>query len=265
MSNIEIHTGDCLSLMANIPDDSIDLIICDLPYEVTSQNDWDKKLPFNVLWSNYLRIAKDTTPIILFAQGKFTAEVILSNPTDFKYTLVWDKILPSGFLNANKQPLRTHEDIVVFYQKQCTYNPQKTQGDACHTKGNAVGMSSADTTQNNDYGHYNVVETEGNMKYPTSILAFQKPHPSSSVHPTQKPVELLEYLIKTYSNEGDTVLDNCMGAGSTGVACVYTNRNFIGIEMQENYCKIAKERIEAAKYGEGIRKSRSEHKAKALF
>lgn len=245
MSDIKLLQGDCLELMKYLPDKSVDMILCDLPYEVTSQNNWDKKLSLDQLWLQYSRIAKETTPIILFAQGRFTAELIMSNLQDFKYTLVWDKVLPSGFLNANKQPMRAHEDLVVFYSKQCTYNPQKIKGDKCHTRGRSVGKDSTGT----NYGNYTFIDTYTDEKFPTSILSFSKPKASSAtntLHPTQKPVELLEYLLRTYTNEGDTVLDNCMGSGSTGVAAVNTNRNFIGMELDEGYFKIASERIEQA-------------------
>lgn len=242
MSDVKLMHGDCLDLMGSIPDNSVDMILCDLPYEVTAQNGWDKQLPLSKLWEQYNRITKDTSPIVLFSQGVFTAKLIFFNMSAFKYTLVWDKCLPSGFLNANKQPLRTHEDICVFYYKQCTYNPQKIKGDACHSRGNGVGNVGSGT----NYGTYNMVETIGDDKFPGSILRYQKPHASVALHPTQKPVELLEYLIKTYTNEGDTVLDNCMGSGSTGVAAVNTNRNFIGIELDDEYFKSASDRIRLA-------------------
>lgn len=245
MSDVRLLQGDCLELMQDIPDNSIDMILCDLPYEITANNPWDKRIPFNKLWPQYVRIAKETTPIVLFSSGRFTAELIMSNILDFKYTLVWDKVLPSGFLNANKQPLRVHEDIVVFYEKQCTYNPQKVKGDLCHKRGRSTGGSGTGT----NYGNYTFVDTYSDEKFPVSILQYSKPKASSAnntFHPTQKPVDLLEYLIRTYTNEGDTVLDNCMGSGSTGVAAVNTNRNFIGMELQDDYYKIAKDRIEQA-------------------
>ena len=151
--------------------------------------------------------------------------------------------------NAKKMPMRSHEDICVFYKKSPKYNPQMTQGKECHSRGNAIGKSQEDFSRNTNYGSFAAVQTEGNMKYPKSIITYQKPHPSTTVHPTQKPVALLEYLIKTYTTEGDTVLDNCMGSGSTGVACINTGRNFIGMELDENYFNIAKERIKEAKGG----------------
>ncbi len=168
---------------------------------------------------------------------------MLSNKKFHRYNLIWKKVLPSGFLNANRMTLREHEDIMVFYKKLPTYNPQKYKGNPCHKKGKAIGKMNDLILKNNNYGDFKCVETEGDMKFPTSILEFSKPHPSISVHPTQKPVELLEYLIKTYTNENDLILDNCMGSGSTGVACVKTNRNFIGIEIMEEYFNIAQKRI----------------------
>ena len=237
--------GDCLELMKKISDKSIDMILCDLPYGVTTKNKWDNIIPFEPLWEQYNRIIKDNGAIILFGQDKFTAKCMLSNEKNHRYNLIWKKVLSSGFLNANRMPLREHEDIMVFYKKLPTYNPQKVKGNPCHKKGKVVGKMNDDNLQNNNYGNFKCVETEGDMKFPTSILEFSKPHPSVSVHPTQKPVELLEWLIKTYTNENEMVLDNCMGSGSTGVAAVNTNRNFIGIELDENYFNIAKERIES--------------------
>jgi site-specific DNA-methyltransferase (adenine-specific) len=169
------------------------------------------------------------------------AELMLSNKKMWKYNLVWDKVLPTGFLNANKQPMRSHEEIVIFYKSQPTYNPQKTKGKPNHSKGTPKDCA------NNNYGDFDFVDNReelGEMKHPKSIVTVQKPHPSTMLHPTQKPTELLEWLIKTYTNEGDVVLDNCMGSGSTGVACVNTHRDFIGIELTDEYFAIAKERIE---------------------
>lgn len=244
MNDVKLYHGDCLELMKDIPDKSIDLILCDLPYDCT-QNTWDSLIPFESLWVAYNRIVKDNGCIALFGQNLFTAKLILSNLTMYKYTLVWDKVLPSGFLNANRQPMRVHEDIVVFYKNQCTYNPQKVLGDKCHLRGRSTGNAG----NGSNYGNYTFVDTYSNEKFPTSIISISKPKASAAtnqLHPTQKPIELLEYLIKTYTNEGDIVLDNCMGSGSTGVAACNTNRNFIGIELDDNYFQIAKERIEQA-------------------
>ena len=240
--NIKLLQGDCLELMQQLPDKSIDMILCDLPYG-TTRCKWDIVIPFEPLWEQYNRIIKDNGAIVIFGQDKFTAKTMLSNEKMHRYNLIWKKVLPSGFLNANRMPLREHEDIMVFYKKLPTYNPQKTKGKPCHSKGKAIGKINSHILQNNNYGDFKCVETKGDTKFPTSVLEFAKPHPSVCLHPTQKPVALLEYLIKTYTNEGETVLDNCMGSGGTGVACLKTNRRFIGIELEEKYFKVAESRI----------------------
>ena len=198
--NVKLECGDCIEKMKDIPDQSIDMILCDLPYG-TTKNKWDNVIPFDQLWAQYERIIKDHGAIVLFGQDKFTAKCMLSNEKLHRYNIIWDKVLTSGFLNANRMPLRKHEDIMVFYKKLPTYNPQKTEGISCHSKGKVVGHMNDDVLQNNNYGNFKCVETIGNMKHPTSILVFPKPHPSIAVHPTQKPVELLEWLIKTYTNK----------------------------------------------------------------
>ena len=244
MSNITLKRGDCLEVMRGIPDGSVDMVLCDLPYEAT-HNKWDRALPFTELWAEYYRVGKQNCPFVLFAQGLFYVDLVSSNKTDFRYDLVWDKVLKTGFLNANVMPLRHHEQIAVFYRSKPVYNPQKQKGSPNHTKGKAVFVKGV---TNNNYGSYEPVESDvtGDMKNPGSILVCQKPHPSKAVHPTEKPVSLLEYLIRTYTNEGDTVLDNTMGSGSTGVACVNTGRDFIGIELDEKYFGIAEDRIRQA-------------------
>lgn len=237
---IDLRLGDCLELMKEIPDKSIDMVLCDLPYG-TTKNKWDSVIPFEQLWKQYNRIIKDNGAIVLFADGLFMCNLILSNVKIWRYNLVWDKVLSSGFLNANKMPLRRTEELCIFYKKLPTYNPQKTKGKPNHSKGKPK------VNENNNYGDFNFVdnlEKLGDLKHPTSLLTFSKTHPSKMKHPTEKPVALLEYLIKTYTIENETVLDNCMGSGSTGVACVNTNRNFIGIELDEKYFEIAKSRIE---------------------
>ena len=245
--NVELINGNCLEKMKNISDKSIDMILCDLPYEVLNKGNknasWDRLLPFDKLWEQYNRIIKDNGAIILFAQGMFTAQLMMSNPEMWRYNLIWDKMFVSGFLNAKKMPMRSHEDILVFYKSLPTYNPQMTTGQPLHGKG--TSYKNKDVT-NNCYGDIKGIEDDrkgSTEKYPTSIVRFQKPHPSCAVHPTQKSVELCEWLIKTYTNEGETILDNCMGSGTTGVAAVNTGRNFIGIELNEQYFKIAEERI----------------------
>lgn len=235
--DINIKQGDCLELMKEIPDKSIDMILCDLPYG-TTHNKWDTALPFDKLWKQYKRIIKDHGTIALFGDGMFIADIMQSNKKWWRYNLVWNKVLPSGFLNANKMPLRSHEEIIIFYNKLPTYHPQKTVGAPNHSKGTPKECI------NNNYNTFKFQQTnDSNLKHPKSILTFSKPHPSISQHPTQKPVALLEWLIKSYTNEGETVLDNCMGSGSTGVACINTNRNFIGYELDEKYFNIAQRRI----------------------
>lgn len=250
MSKIDLIHGDCLVEMANIPDKSVGMVLCDLPYEVLNKSNknaqWDRLLPFDKLWEQYERVIKDNGAIVLFAQGMFTAQLMMSNPKLWRYNLVWDKVLTSGFLNAKRMPLRSHEDICVFYKELPTYNPQMQEGKPLHSKGSAYKEKEL---TNNCYGSLGVSDDERKGctdKYPTSIVRFQKPHPSIAVHPTQKSVELCEWLIKTYTNEGEVVLDNCIGSGSTMVACVNTKRNGIGIELGDNYFKIAQERVRQA-------------------
>lgn len=240
---IKLLQGDCIELMKNIPDKAVDMVLCDLPYGVTA-NTSDIELPLDILWKEYDRIIKDNGAVLLFGQGKFYIKLVNSNQKMFRYDLIWDKVLSSGFLNANRMPLRQHEQIAVFYKKMPIYNPQFTKGEPLHGKGTAYKNKKL---INNNYGIFHSTDDNrkgSEEKYPTSIIKVQKPHPSKAVHRTEKPVELLEYLIKTYTNEGETVLDNCMGSGSTGVACVNTNRDFIGIELDKNYFEIVKERIE---------------------
>ena len=241
---IDLTQGDCLELMKDIPDKSVDMILCDLPYGKT-QNAEDKPIPFEPLWEQYNRIIKDNGAILLFGQGTFYVDLVNSNRKMFRYDLVWDKVLTTGFLNANKMPLRSHEQIAVFYKKLPTYNPQFTEGKPLHSKGKNPKVKT-----NNNYGKYGeIADTRkgSTEKHPKSIITFKKSHPTQAKHRTEKPIELLEYLIKTYSNAGDTILDNCMGAGGCGVASVRNGRNFIGIELAERYFEIAKKHIENEK------------------
>lgn len=236
---INLQYGDCLELMQDIADQSIDLILCDLPYG-TTQNKWDAVIPLEDLWCAYNRICRGA--VVLTAAQPFTSALVMSNVNDFKYQWVWQKSRPTGHMNAKKQPLREHEDICVFYRKQPTYNPQMTKGKPNHVNSNPKVKSSSD-----NYGmQYEVAEKVTDEKYPKTILPFKVLSPTHVQHPTQKPVELMEYLIETYTNEGDTVLDNCMGSGTTGVACVSTGRNFIGIEQDFKYFRIARQRIKEA-------------------
>lgn len=243
---INLINGDCLEILPKLKEKSIDLVITDLPYGKT-KNKRDKIIPFEKMWEEVERVTKDNTAIIFFSQGIFYVDLVNSNRKNFRYDIIWDKVLVSGHLNASRMPLRTHEQLAVFYKKMPTYNPQFTQGIPLHSVGKIKGKPIKNGKQNNNYGTFiNNDERAGSTeKFPKSIQKFQKPHPSLGIHPTAKPVELLEWLIKTYSNEGDTVLDFCMGSGSTGVACVNTKRNFIGIEINSEYLKEAKERIKS--------------------
>ena len=253
-----IYCMDCLEGMKNIPDGSIDAIICDLPYEVLHKNNpkaqWDRLIPFIPLWEQYLRIAKWNAPIILFCQGMFTAQLMMSQPDLWKYNLIWEKGRATGFLNANRMPMRNHEDIAVFYRSQPTYNPQKRKGDS-HPRGNGMHKQTNQCYGEHkeaknkvgatyDYNHVKVVDPTGSC-FPMSVLHFAREHNSEAWHPTQKPVDLLRYLVRTYSNEGDTILDNCMGSGTTAIACIKEKRHFIGFEMNRDYYERSLRRIDA--------------------
>ena len=231
-SPAQLFNGDCLEIMKNIPDKSVDMVLCDLPYGVT-QNKWDNIIPFENLWKEYNRIVKERGAVVLHCQQPFTSELILSNKKNFKYCWTWYKKQCSGFLNAKKQPLRNCEDIAVFYRKQCTYNP-------IMRKGKPQLKSTGGYSSN--YNDFTYKPHVSEYYYPTTLLEIPLPRFKNG-HPTQKPVPLLEYLIRTYTNEGEIVLDNCMGSGSTGVACINTNRRFIGIEIDKDYFETAKSRI----------------------
>ena len=235
---IDLRHGDCLEIMKNIPDGSVDMIICDLPYGTTACK-WDSIIPFEELWKGYCRIIKDDGAIILFGSEPFTSILICSQISLFRYDLIWDKQKGCDFLNANRKPLKSHENILVFYKKSPTYNKQYWYS----TPYKKINGNKKQSSVYHDSHDVDTESTDG-KRNPLSILSF--PRDGNRVHPTQKPVALLEYLIKTYINEGETVLDNCMGSGSTGVACVNTNRRFIGIELDDKYFEIAKQRIDAA-------------------
>lgn len=224
--------GDCLEVMKSIPDESIDMILCDLPYG-TVKCKWDNIIPFDLLWKEYDRIAKDTSPIVLTSAQPFTSSVVLSNPKIFKYEWIWEKEAGTGLLNAKKQPLRNHESICVFYKKQCLYNPQFTKGKPYTIK------KGSDTSCYGNSG--NITTVNNGFRYPKTIQRFNR---DKGMHPTQKPVALFEYLIKTYTNEGDLVLDNCAGSGTTGVACQNAKRNYILIEKEPEYITIINKRLE---------------------
>lgn len=239
----KVYYGDCLYYMNGIKDKSVDLILCDLPYGIT-QHKSDIIIPFEALWKHYKRIIKDNGAILLFGSGLFYIDLVNSNRSMFRYDLIWNKKLSTGFLNAKKMPLRQHEMIAGFYKKSPDYNPQFTEGNPLHSLGKKHKGRICEN--NNNYGRFSVGNDEragSTEKYPVSILSFQKPHPSVAKHRTEKPVKLLEWLIKTYSNEEDLILDNCCGSGSTLEAAKNLKRNFIGIEKDISNKEIIEERI----------------------
>ena len=266
MLDVCLYCGDCLIEMNKILDGSVDLILCDLPYGTTDRNGtenkganrilgWDNIIPLDKLWEQYKRVLKPNGSVVLTADQPFTSQLILSNLDWFKYEWIWKKRKTTGFLLANYRPMKCTEDVVVFSPagaaaasrngRNMTYNPQGLIEKNVKKKNNAKRLGKfLNQPEHLGVGNKLLHETEYEQKYtnyPSEIIEFGLD--KDVVHPTQKPVELMEYLIRTYSNEGEVVLDNCMGSGTTGVACVNTNRNFIGIEMEENYYKIAEQRI----------------------
>ena len=239
---MQLYNGDCLEIMKNIADNSVDMILCDLPYGTTACK-WDSIIPFEPLWEQYKRIIKDKGAIVLTASQPFTTALIYSNIKMFKYELIWDKTFGRQPQLANIQPMKQHENILIFGKGKVTYNPQRELLEKPYF---SAGAGNNAGTKNDHKLRLKKQAKTYTHKTPTSILSFKPPANGKNVHPTQKPVALFEYLIKTYTNENNTVLDNCMGSGTTGVACQHLNRNFIGIELDENYFNIAKERIEKA-------------------
>ena len=224
----KVHKGDCLEVMKNIPDGSIDMVLCDLPYG-TTQNKWDTVIPLDKLWEEYKRVVKKNGAIVLTSNGVFTAKLILSQPNQYKYKWVWEKSKATNFLNAKKQPLRKHEDVCVFYRNQPLYNPQMTEGDA-YNKGYRKKQLTG------SYGDFEstLVKSEGG-RYPVDVLYFKTSESEGEVyHPTQKPISLGRYMVRTYTKPGDVVLDNTSGSGSFLVSAVEEGRNFIGIELNEH-------------------------------
>lgn len=236
---VSLFQGDCLPLLKEFDDKSVDMILCDLPFGTTRCR-WDTVISIPELWREYNRIIKENGAIVLFGVEPFSTQMRIENLKNFKYDWVWLKSRPTGHLNAKKQPMRAYEIISVFYKKQCTYNPQGLiEGEFDNnrpSRGNKVMGEYVHGQERNNFG------ISKYTNYPKNVLQYPNPN-NKTLHPTQKPVDLLEYLIKTYTNEGDLVLDNCMGSGSTGVACIHTNRQFVGIEIDEKYYNIAEKRI----------------------
>ena len=248
MSGFTLLCGDCLDKLNEVSASSVDLICTDLPYGVVnkgaSAGKWDNIIPMEPLWEQFLRVTKENAAIVLFAQGMFTAQLMMSQPRLWKYNLIWHKNNPSGFLNANRMPLREHEDICVFYRKQPTFNQQMkpcSANEVVHSRGRL-----SNPITNNIYGKR--IELPSKVrpeKCPTSILHFNKPHYKGQ-HPTEKPVDLCRWIVRSYTKEGDTVLDATMGYGTTGVAAALEHRGFVGIEKDAAYFEVAQKRIEDA-------------------
>lgn len=240
LSSIElnrIYQMDCLEGMKLIPDKSVDMILCDLPYGTTKCK-WDTIIPFESLWEQYERIIKDKGAIVLTGTQPFTSTLILSNIKLFKYLWIWEKTMAVGSMFAKKRPMKAHEDICVFYKKQPTYNPQMTKGEAYLRPEGNLNKDSIIGERNSNY----ITVNEG-VRYPRSVIKIANPN-RHNIHPTQKPVTLFEYLIKTYTQENEIVLDNCMGSGTTAVACTLNNRKWIGFETESKYIELANKRLE---------------------
>jgi len=239
-----LFKGDCLELMKFIPDKSVDMVLCDLPYG-TTQCKWNIIIPFEPLWIQYKRIIKNNGVIVLFGCEPFTSLLIQSNLKAFKYNWIWEKNKATGHLNAKKQPMRKTELISVFYSSQCTYNPQLSQKSKENIRPATTKRKNIDNYGNMDKESIRVIPID--MSYPNEILKFRGcfGDKGKSLHPTQKPVDLLEYLVKTYTNENELVLDNCTGSSTTAMACENTGRKWLCIEKEENYCEISKTRIES--------------------
>lgn len=244
-----IYNMDCLVGMQMIADGTVDAVICDLPYSVLNKDNtnaqWDRLIPMAPLWEQYKRIVKDNGAIILFCQGMFTAQLMMSQPKLWRYNLIWDKCRAGGFLNANRMPLRCHEDIAVFYKKLPVYNPQMTVGEPSHPHGSGNHKQT-----NNCYGKFKdcrtydcVKPTRSGEKLPKSIIRFKKEHGTDVLHPTQKPLDLLRYLVLTYTNPGDVILDNACGSGTACLAAAMEHRHYIGFETNKEYFDKAVKRI----------------------
>ena len=250
-----IYLGNCLELMKFIPDQSIDFICCDLPFGLT-KNKWDSVIPLDLLWEQYLRIIKPNGPIILFGQDKFSAKLMLSQEKLHRYNIIYEKTTPTGHLNANRMPLRSHEDIMIFntdveaiiehgdilifYKKLPTYNPQKTFG---HERKVSTAEHKRNSKKTENYGEHGLTGYDSTERHPKSVWRFSTDKQTSAIHPTQKSLKLIEQLVKTYSNENDLGLDNCSGSGTFAEACINTNRNYICMEQEQKYFDLSIERI----------------------
>lgn len=226
--------------MAKIPDHSLDMILCDLPYG-TTKNHWDSVIPLDQLWAHYVRIAKPNAAIVLTAQTPFDKVLGVSNLPWLRYEWIWEKTSATGHLNAKKMPMKAHENVLIFYQKLPVYNPQKTTG---HARKVSTAEHKRNSKRTTNYGEHGLTSYDSTERYPRSVQVFASDKQKSKRHSTQKPVKLMEYLIKTYTNEGDVVLDNCMGSGTTGIAAQNLNRKFIGMELDEEIFADAVERLE---------------------
>lgn len=265
----KIINGDCLQIMADIPSGIIDMILCDLPYNTTAI-EWDKLIPFKPLWEHYNRIIKPNGAILLFSSQPFTTDLINSNRQMFRYEIIWRKSMVTGFLNAKKMPLRVHENILVFYKKLPTYNPQKfkvERNDIGRTRKN--GTFHPGKSQWNSYFKSDWRYKEDGSRFPLDVIFFSNWNGAlfgnikkAVQHPTQKPVDLFEYLIKTYTNAGDLVLDNCIGSGTTAIAARDTGRNFIGIELKREYCDLAENRLKKEQTHEEKRENHSNYQSR---
>ena len=236
----KIYNEDCLEGMKRIPDGSVDMILCDLPYGTTACK-WDAVIPFEPLWEQYERIVKDNGAIVLTATQPFTSALVMSNPKMFSHSWVWKKTKATNYVQARKKPMKYHEDIVVFSKKQHTYNPQMRKGFKPYKKIERETYDKDAAVFRDTVKRGRVTQSDGE-RYPSTVIEFANPN-NKSIHPTQKPAPLFEYLIKTYTNEGETVLDNCIGSGTTAIASIRTGRNYIGFELDEEYYKVAQKRI----------------------
>jgi site-specific DNA-methyltransferase (adenine-specific) len=239
MIESKIILGESIQEMSKLADESIDMILCDLPYG-TTQCKWDTIIPFKDLWEQYERIIKPNAAIVLTASQPFTSNLVMSNIKLFRYSLVWEKSKSTGYLNSKKMPMRSHEDILVFYKSLPTYNPQMTQGEP-YDKGKAHRPTEVYREQKGEIH----VKNDTGLRYPRSVQYFKTAESEGEVyHPTQKPISLMEWLIKTYTNENDLILDNCIGSGTSALAAIRTNRRYIGIEIDESYYNITLNRIQ---------------------